>query len=77
MKKIITVIVIAMLAAALAIGLAACNTDGGSGGSYNPGGGYGPDSGYDPGTGDGGTDEHKISFVTRALEMAAEATPNT
>lgn len=56
MKKIITVIVIAMLAAALAIGLAACNTDGGSGGSYNPGGGYGPDSGYDPGTGDGGTD---------------------
>ena len=28
-------------------------------------------------TGDGGTDEHKISFVTRALEMAAEATPNT
>ena len=56
MKKIITVIVIAMLAAALAIGLAACNTGGGSGGSYNPGGGYGPDSGYDPGTGDGGTD---------------------
>lgn len=56
MKKIITVIVIAMLAAALAIGLAACNTDGGSGGSYNPGGGYGPDSGYDPGTGDGDTD---------------------
>lgn len=28
-------------------------------------------------TGDGGTDERKISFVTRALEMAAEAAPNT
>ena len=27
-------------------------------------------------TGDGGTDEHKISLVTRALEMAAEAAPN-
>ena len=26
-------------------------------------------------TGDGGVDERKISFVTRALEMAAEATP--
>ena len=26
-------------------------------------------------TGDGGTNERKISFVTRALEMAAEATP--
>lgn len=28
-------------------------------------------------TGDGGTDEHKISFVTRALEMVSEATPGT
>ena len=26
-------------------------------------------------TGDGGVDERKIGFVTRALEMAAEATP--
>ena len=26
-------------------------------------------------TGDGGTDEHKVSFVTRALEMVSEATP--
>ena len=27
-------------------------------------------------TGDGGTDERKVSFVTGALEMVAEATPN-
>ena len=74
MKKIITVIVIAMLAAALAIGLAACNTGGGSGGSYNPGGGYGPDSGYDPGTGDGGTDSGgTLPGGDSGAESAAEA----
>ena len=28
-------------------------------------------------TGDGGVNERKISFVTRALEMAAEATPGS
>ena len=27
-------------------------------------------------TGDGGTDERKVSFVTGALKMVAEATPN-
>ncbi len=53
MKKIITVIVIAMLAAALAIGLAACNTDGGSGGNYTPGGSHTPDGGYTPDGGNG------------------------